>query len=173
MSVREPESSTTMMTRRHSLHHLLLLLLVLLFLVFPLQIEAKSSFQARRSVVSPSKQQQKAIVTRGGVKKLIFFRHRRNKGSTNNPEGSSSFGSSIFNLVNNVAGAGILALSAGHAQGTGRIPALALCVVLGVISARTFSMIGEACEMLEERDFKVWLARDDSEMFLLFCFYLY
>jgi hypothetical protein len=89
----------------------------------------------------------------------------------------------VFNLVNNVAGtreadltcfflevaslcshfmrlfwitgAGILSLSAGQAAGTGWIPAIAISVVLGLISAKTFAMVGEACDMLGESDFKV------------------
>ncbi len=62
---------------------------------------------------------------------------------------------SIFNLVNNVAGAGILALSSGMAKGTGVVPAILICILLGAVSARTFIMIGQACEMLNEKDFKV------------------
>jgi sodium-coupled neutral amino acid transporter 11 len=68
--------------------------------------------------------------------------------------GSTSTGASIFNLVNNVAGAGILALPAGQAAGTGWIPSLVMCAMLGALSARTFVMIGEACEMTGEEDFK-------------------
>jgi hypothetical protein len=81
------------------------------------------------------------VTQRGGKKELV--------------SGTSSFGASIFNLVNNVAGAGILALAAGQAKGTGWIPSIALCAVLGMISARTFTMIGEACELTGQQDFKV------------------
>lgn len=82
--------------------------------------------------------------------------------------GASSFTASVFNLVNNVAGAGILALSAGQAKGTGWIPSIGICGLLGIISARTFAMIGEACELTGEEDFKVrkrdkiCLEKDDS-----------
>lgn len=69
-------------------------------------------------------------------------------------QGGSSMASSVFNLVNNVAGAGILTLAAGMAKGTGWIPAILTCVVLGVISCHTFCMIGESCEITGESDFK-------------------
>lgn len=69
--------------------------------------------------------------------------------------GKASIPASIFNLVNNVAGAGILTLSAGMAAGTGWLPALLTCAVLGVIGSHTFSIIGEACELTGEVDFKV------------------
>lgn len=62
--------------------------------------------------------------------------------------------SSIFNLVNNVAGAGILTLAAGKAKGTGWIPAILICAVLGAISTHTFCIIGESCEITGEQDFK-------------------
>jgi Transmembrane amino acid transporter protein len=61
---------------------------------------------------------------------------------------------SIFNLVNNVAGAGILSLSAGKAAGTGWVPALFICSILGIVSAHTFLIIGYACELTSQTDFK-------------------
>lgn len=69
-------------------------------------------------------------------------------------EGHSTISASIFNLVNNVAGAGILTLSDGMASGSGWIPAILICVCLGVLSAHSFSIIGEACELTGEEDFK-------------------
>lgn len=66
----------------------------------------------------------------------------------------ATIASSIFNLVNNVAGAGILTLAAGKAKGTGWIPSIALCTILGAISAYTFAIIGKACETTGEKDFK-------------------
>lgn len=54
-----------------------------------------------------------------------------------------------------VTGAGILSLSAGQAKGTGWIPSIAISATLGMISGRTFVMVGEACDMLGEGDFKV------------------
>lgn len=84
---------------------------------------------------------------------------RRTKSSAadanENSNSGASIGASIFNLVNNVAGAGILALPAGQAAGTGWIPSLLICAALGVLSARTFYMIGESCELTSETDFKV------------------
>jgi Transmembrane amino acid transporter protein len=68
---------------------------------------------------------------------------------------AASMTSSVFNLVNNVAGAGILALSAGMTGGTGWIPAILLCVMLGIFSSHSFKIIGEACELTGEADFKV------------------
>lgn len=76
-------------------------------------------------------------------------------------EGESSIGgkatmtTSVFNLVNNVAGAGILTLSAGMASGTGWIPAILICAILGAIGGHCFAIIGDACELTGEEDFKV------------------
>ena len=69
---------------------------------------------------------------------------------------------SVFNLVNNVAGAGILTLSAGMAKGTGWIPSLLTCLVLGTISSHGFCLIGESCRLLDQRDFKGLWARTIS-----------
>ena len=69
-------------------------------------------------------------------------------------KGKASISSSVFNLVNNVAGAGILTLSSGVASGTGWVPAIIICVTLAVLSGHCFSMIGEACELTGESNFK-------------------
>lgn len=66
----------------------------------------------------------------------------------------TSIPSSVFNLVNNVAGAGILTLSSGVSVGIGWIPAIAICATLGALSGHCFSIIGEACELTGESDFK-------------------
>jgi amino acid permease len=55
--------------------------------------------------------------------------------------------------VNNVAGAGILTLPSGM-SGTGWMPAMIICGVLGALSGHCFSLIGEACELTGETDFK-------------------
>ena len=68
--------------------------------------------------------------------------------------GTSSLSSSVFNLVNNVAGAGILTLSGGVASGTGWVPAIMICVALAVLSGHCYSIIGEACELTGETNFK-------------------
>jgi hypothetical protein len=68
--------------------------------------------------------------------------------------GQSSILSSVFNLVNNVAGAGILTLSAGMAPGTGYVPAMIICAILGWWSGHCFVMVGQACELTSQGDFK-------------------
>jgi hypothetical protein len=56
------------------------------------------------------------------------------------------------------------------APGTGWIPAIVICAVLGVLGGHTFSIIGEACELTGERDFKVYrsyyFSRTLREMFM-------
>lgn len=70
-------------------------------------------------------------------------------------EGKASILTSIFNLSNNVAGAGLLTLAAGKAvSGTGWVPSIMTCVALAFGSAQTFSLIGKACEMTGEGSFK-------------------
>jgi len=69
--------------------------------------------------------------------------------------GGASFATSIFNLVNNVAGAGMLTLAAGKASGgTGWMPSVAIVGALALASARTFTLIGKACELTGETSFK-------------------
>lgn len=84
----------------------------------------------------------------GGNKKKAFVPKKIEGGDASVP-------ASVFNLVNNVAGAGILTLSAGMAGGTGWVPAVLVCTVLGLISSHTFKIIGKACELTGEVDFKV------------------
>jgi len=60
----------------------------------------------------------------------------------------------VLQIVNNVAGAGILTLSAGVAAGVGWVPASALCLLLGAISGVTFHLIGCACDLTGETTFK-------------------
>jgi len=70
-------------------------------------------------------------------------------------EGTASFASSVFNLANNVAGAGMLTLAAGKATGaTGWVPSVVICVGLALASARTFTLIGKACDLTGETSFK-------------------
>jgi len=83
-----------------------------------------------------------------GSKQAQKLRHKNDNDTT------ASMTSSVFNLVNNVAGAGILALSAGMSGGTGYIPAIGTCIVLGLLSSYSFRIIGIACELTNERDFK-------------------
>lgn len=81
------------------------------------------------------------------------------RGGGDQEKGKATIAASVFNLVNNVAGAGILTLSAGMASGTGWFPSIAICAFLGSISAHCFSMIGAACELTGEEDFKVLVLR--------------
>jgi hypothetical protein len=76
-------------------------------------------------------------------------------GGKSEEDSKATIAASVFNLVNNVAGAGILTLSAGMASGTGWIPAILICAVLGSLSAHCFSLIGNACELTGEHNFKV------------------
>ena len=62
---------------------------------------------------------------------------------------------SIFNLANNVAGAGILTLSAAMASGTGWIPSILICLLLSMASSHTFTLIGAACALTGQTNFKV------------------
>ena len=78
-------------------------------------------------------------------------------------EGTALLVPSIFNLVNNVAGAGLLTLSYGMSKGTGWVSSILLCCVLGAISCHTFILIGDCCSMLNERDFKGVWSRTISE----------
>lgn len=74
-------------------------------------------------------------------------------------QGKATITASVFNLVNNVAGAGILTLAGGMASGTGWIPAMLICAVLGTLSGHSFAIIGEACELTGEVDFKVCITQ--------------
>ena len=60
----------------------------------------------------------------------------------------------VVQIVNNVAGAGILTLAAGMAAGVGWVPAIAICVALGAISGYTFYLIGASCELTGTSNFK-------------------
>jgi len=78
----------------------------------------------------------------------------RGGGSNEYGPATAEIAPSVFNLVNNVAGAGLLTLSAAMAKGTGWVPALCICFVLGSISAHSFNLIGESCRLTGEMDFK-------------------
>jgi sodium-coupled neutral amino acid transporter 11 len=92
----------------------------------------------------------------GGGSRIDKSRRKKTLKQQDSSSGSSSATilSSVFNLVNNVAGAGILTLSSGMASGTGWIPAVIICAVLGLLSGHCFAMVGEACELLQQEDFK-------------------
>ena len=70
--------------------------------------------------------------------------------------GTASIPASVFNLVNNVAGAGLLTLAAAKANANvGWIPAISITVCLAALSAHTFTLIGKACEITGEKNFAV------------------
>ena len=75
-------------------------------------------------------------------------------GAAEKSDGKASIRTSIFNLANNVAGAGILTLAAGKASGTGWVPSILTCIALAFCSAHTFILIGKACELTGEKTFK-------------------
>lgn len=79
---------------------------------------------------------------------------KRSKQATTDDASSSSILGSVFNLVNNVAGAGILTLSSGMASGTGFVTASIICAILGLLSGHCFAIVGEACELTKQSDFK-------------------
>jgi hypothetical protein len=91
----------------------------------------------------------------GETRPLVNQISRGGDDDSSSEEGKATILSSVFNLVNNVAGAGILTLAAGMAPGTGLIPAMLICALLGVSSGHCFSIIGKACELTGESDFKV------------------
>ncbi|CAM9519293.1 unnamed protein product, partial [Choristocarpus tenellus] len=66
---------------------------------------------------------------------------------------------SIFNLVNNVAGAGLLTLPGGMAAGTGYLSSVFICIFLGMASAYTFSLVGYSCNMSGQKTFRGLWAR--------------
>ena len=67
---------------------------------------------------------------------------------------ASGMAATAVQIVNNVAGAGILTLSAGMSAGVGWVPASALCLMMGAISGYTFYVLGKSCEMTGETTFK-------------------
>jgi len=95
---------------------------------------------------TPLLKQSSSLDIRGGASKDTTIQKE--------DEGKSSVTTTIFNLANNVAGAGILTLAAGKASGTGWIPSILTCMALAFMSAHTFILIGKACEMTGEKTFK-------------------
>jgi len=103
---------------------------------------------ASEKIHSSKKKIVRKFSTHDGTEKLQI------RGGDTDKEEKASISSSVFNLVNNVAGAGILTLSSGVASGTGLIPAIMICGILAALSGHCFSIIGEACELTGEVDFK-------------------
>ncbi|KAG5192010.1 transmembrane amino acid transporter protein-domain-containing protein [Tribonema minus] len=81
----------------------------------------------------------------------------------NHQEGKAEVGGSIFNLVKNIVGSGILALPGGvaafsHARGA-VVPASVLILLLGLLSGYCFSLIGRACAATNARSYgDAWAA---------------
>jgi hypothetical protein len=85
----------------------------------------------------------------GQAKSVRFLQHARSHAWR------CWFFSRVLVCVRANAGAGILALSAGQATGTGWIPSILMCAALGALSSHSFSIVGTACEELNQKDFKV------------------
>lgn len=72
-------------------------------------------------------------------------------------KGSSTISTSVFNLAKTILGAGVLSLPFGVAAFTdspqGLIPAAILLVLMGIMSAYSFSSIGKACHEHSARSF--------------------
>lgn len=103
--------------------------------------ESSDASQAASSVLD---------ISRGGGSKTKSVQTK-----TVQPQGGkASVTTSIFNLSNNVAGAGILTLAAGKASGTGWIPSILICAAIAFCSSHTFILIAKACEMTGEKTFK-------------------
>jgi len=112
-------------------------------------IKAGSTFRGgaqKRAVPSPSA---------GRAKKSAFAAVK---------DDGASIATSVFNLANNVAGAGILTLAAGKASGTGWIPSIAICLLLAAVSSHTFSLVGKSCALTGLNSFKdLWAYAFDSD----------
>ena len=102
--------------------------------------------QHQGPVDAPSSSSSAGSIQRGGGGKAA---------DASDEKKGASMAASTFNLVNNVAGAGILTLAAGKASGTGWIPSVAIVASLGWAASTTFRMIAKACELTGENDFKV------------------
>lgn len=72
--------------------------------------------------------------------------------------GEATIAASTFNLAKSIIGAGVLALPSGVAffsdAKMALLPAVAICSVMGVTAAYTFSLIGKACEQHGATSFK-------------------
>lgn len=109
----------------------------------------KTSSVAQRKFTNPKRR-----VERASVVLDVGAVGNQKRNAVTESTGKASILTSVFNLANNVAGAGILTLAAGKASGTGWVPSILTCVTLAFCSAHTFVLIGKACEMTGERTFK-------------------
>jgi len=120
------------------------------------------SHPSTNTVASTTTQQQQQLLTvrGGGLPQLKAKINSKKKFAVKSKSKSSGGGNasvmtSIFNLANNVAGAGILTLAAGKARsGTGWVPSIAVCTLLAAVSAHTFTLIGKSCDLSGQKSFK-------------------
>lgn len=72
--------------------------------------------------------------------------------------GEATIASSTFNLAKSIIGAGVLSLPSAVAffsdQKSALIPAGALCAFIGLLSAYTFSLIGQSCKIHGAKSFQ-------------------
>jgi len=137
------------------------------FPVFPRQRQ-QHSWTRHPLESSRSKREDVVLSLRGGGgagRRTVKPKPTRSSSSVPKPEAAASnavadrdegasIATSVFNLANNVAGAGILTLAAGKASGTGWIPSIAICLALAAVSSHTFSLVAKSCELTGLDSFK-------------------
>ena len=100
------------------------------------------SFSVRGGAITQNKSRNVAVVVSQKKTKIAASQE------------GASIRTSVFNLANNVAGAGILTLAAGKASGTGWIPSILICLAIATVSSHTFSLVGKSCELTGLDSFK-------------------
>lgn len=97
-----------------------------------------------------------ALTVRGGA--------ARSKKAVGTGGSGATIAASVFNLANNVAGAGILTLAAGKASGTGWVPSIAILLAIAYASSHTFYLVGKSMELTGCGTFKdLWCYAFDSD----------
>ena len=121
--------------------------IVALFLV---TLASSETFLQRRPITIDLKE------TRRGLQRerAVFSLRGGSQRKVEPVEDGASIATSVFNLANNVAGAGILTLAAGKATGTGWIPSIGICLALATVSSHTFTLVGKSCELTGLNSFK-------------------
>ena len=124
------------------------------------RIERGPHQQNRAAFSNPTPASWATISIRGGAAQKRTLNNQKTKttpsSATNDKDkdNGASIATSVFNLANNVAGAGILTLAAGKATGTGWIPSIAICLTLAAVSSHTFSLVGKSCDLTGLNSFK-------------------
>ena len=115
-----------------------------------------SRLQPQYALKKSNYKQDAVFSIRGGGKGVGSAKKARGQApkKSTTSDGGASIATSVFNLANNVAGAGILTLAAGKASGTGWIPSIAICLTLAAVSSHTFSLVGKSCELTNCDSFK-------------------